>query len=161
MSFRCLQFFQKTNQKGKKSLFVFWKNWRHQKVLLKFMFFCLWAFCRNVLYIQLTVNYKCYLGLCISLKTLFIVKFCRPLNVAYSQNVFSLWSRSQNNVRNHYPQLFNRKLRVYIRDEFELEFSGLSRAELWRFQAKPSWGTSELKLSWQYWQYVCHKIVNV
>ena len=37
-------------------------------------------------------------------------------------------------------------------DEFELEFSSSSRAELWRFRAEPSWGTLilELKPSWQY-----------
>ena len=37
-------------------------------------------------------------------------------------------------------------------DEFELEFSGSSRAELWRFRAEPSWGTSifELKPSWNF-----------
>ena len=49
---------------------------------------------------------------------------------------------------------------VLSSDEFELEFSSSSRAELWRFWAEPSWGTSifELKPSWQYWQYVCQKI---
>ena len=36
-------------------------------------------------------------------------------------------------------------------DEPEPEFSSSSRAELWRFRAEPSWGTSisELKPSWQ------------
>jgi hypothetical protein len=29
---------------------------------------------------------------------------------------------------------------VFGNDEFELEFSSLSRAELWRFRAEPSWG---------------------
>ena len=44
--------------------------------------------------------------------------------------------------------------------EFELEFSGSSKPELWRFQAEPSWGKLifELKPSWQFWQYVCQKI---
>ena len=52
--------------------------------------------------------------------------------------------------------------RLNGRDEFELEFSGLSRAELSRFRAKPSWGTSifELKPSWQYQQYERQKIAN-
>ena len=46
-------------------------------------------------------------------------------------------------------------------DEFELEFSGSSEPELWNFLAEPSWGTliSELKPSWQYWQYVCQRIL--
>jgi hypothetical protein len=37
-------------------------------------------------------------------------------------------------------------------DESELEFSGSSRAELWRFRAEPNWGIPifELKPSWQY-----------
>ena len=41
---------------------------------------------------------------------------------------------------------------LYTSDEPELEFSGSSRAELWRFRAEPSWGTliSELKPSWPY-----------
>ena len=36
------------------------------------------------------------------------------------------------------------------RDEIELEFSGSSKPELWRFQAEPSWGTLifGLKPSW-------------
>ena len=40
---------------------------------------------------------------------------------------------------------------VFTSDEPEPEFSSSSRAELWRFWAEPSWGTSisELKPSWQ------------
>ena len=39
---------------------------------------------------------------------------------------------------------------VFSSDEPELEFSGLSRAELGKIRAKPSWGTLifELKPSW-------------
>ena len=52
---------------------------------------------------------------------------------------------------------------LFTRDEFELEFSGSSRAVLWKYQAKPSRGTLifELKPSWQYRQYVCWKIANI
>ena len=41
-----------------------------------------------------------------------------------------------------------------ISDEPELEFSGSSRAELWRFRAEPSWGTLifELKPSWNFFK---------
>ena len=44
----------------------------------------------------------------------------------------------------------NQEIRVSTSDVFELKFPKLSRAELKRFQAKPSWGISifELKPSW-------------
>ena len=41
---------------------------------------------------------------------------------------------------------------IAVSDEPEPEFSSSSRAELWRFRAEPSWGTSisELKPSWNF-----------
>ena len=50
----------------------------------------------------------------------------------------------------------------YNSDEFKLENSSPSWAELWRFWVESSWGTSifELKPSWQYQQYVCKKLAN-
>ena len=43
---------------------------------------------------------------------------------------------------------------VCTRDEFELEFSGSSEPELWKFRAEPSWGTLifELKPSWNFFK---------
>ena len=51
---------------------------------------------------------------------------------------------------------------VSTRDDFELEFSGSSRAIKVPSQAKPSWGTLifELKPNWQYRQYECQKMTN-
>ena len=63
-------------------------------------------------------------------------------------------------LRKYILKIWKKKCGNYMinsRDGFELEFSGSSESELWRFRAEPSWGTFifELKPSWQFWQYVC------
>ena len=51
---------------------------------------------------------------------------------------------------------------MHFSDEFELKYSGLSRAKQWKFRAEPSWGTLifELKPSWQYRQLADDMYVN-
>ena len=44
---------------------------------------------------------------------------------------------------------------LFTSDEPRLEFSSSSRAQLWRFGAEPSRGTSIFELNWS-WQYVHH-----
>ena len=68
-------------------------------------------------------------------------------------------------LRKYILKIWKKKCGNYMinsRDGFELEFSGSSESELWRFRAEPSWGTFifELKPSWQFWQYVCQKNCN-
>ena len=89
--------------------FVFWKNWRHQKVLLKFMFLSL-----SIL--QKCAVHSAYCQLQVLSKALhFFEEFIhsRPLNVAYSQNLFSLWSRSQNNIEKSLSSTFQPEVGRY------------------------------------------------
>ena len=54
-------------------------------------------------------------------------------------------------IKGTYLDFINYK-NVGTKDDFELEFSGSSEPELWRFRAEPSQGTSvfELKPSWSF-----------
>ena len=64
-------------------------------------------------------------------------------------------NRSQNPLYRQ-PDVLNhvKLMNVIKRDEFELQFSGSSEPQLWRFWAEPSWGTSifELKPSWNFFK---------